>query len=244
MYYLYHISRKKDVGNLSVGYIGITNNTKNRFRQHMSSMRSGVRSRLYNAMRKYEQELVFTIVSKSDYESIIKMEGILRSSGSIGWNTDTGGASSRSDDVRKKIKIGQYDKVIPKAQKDAISKANSRRGGEKRSEGLKLKIAGKNSYMYQGEIKTPAGVYSSLQEAADANSVSKQTIKNRIDSDRDKWAAYSKDTKKRKREITTPNGTFSTMQSAADANNVCRSSVAKRVKDPDRPDWSEVITYE
>ena len=244
MYYLYHISKKEDVDDLSSGYIGITNNTKNRFRQHMSAMRTGVKGRLYNAMRRYEQELVFTVISNGSYEEILKQEEQLRPESNLAWNTDCGGTSNRSCEVRAKIKVGQYDREVPQCQRDAVAKANSRRKGEKKSEADRAKVSGKNSYMYQGEITTPAGSYSSLQDAAVAEGVSKQTIKNRIDSDREKWSGYSKRKKSKKRVITTPNGIFSTVSEAASANGVSRSSVSKRVKDPDRNDWSEVVTYE
>lgn len=86
MYYLYHICRAADVGNLKVGYIGISKDVKKRWKGH----RSKTNAHLQRALKAYD-DIVWNVISEGSKEEILRMEVWLRPDKDIGWNIAAGG---------------------------------------------------------------------------------------------------------------------------------------------------------
>ena len=101
MHHLYHIHHKKDFGNYSVGYIGVTNNPARRYKEHLDSVRRGSKYTIHNAMRKYSN-LVFTVICVGDEKSIYSLEEALRPLPKMGWNMVSGGNPPRGATKGKK----------------------------------------------------------------------------------------------------------------------------------------------
>ena len=84
--FLYHIHRKIHHGDLSRGYIGITNNTARRWYQHMKRPNL----HLGNALSKYH-DIEFTILTEDTETVCTYLEIINRPIKNIGWNIAAGG---------------------------------------------------------------------------------------------------------------------------------------------------------
>lgn len=84
--YWIHLLEHSDI--MNEGYVGISNNTKRRFKEHSKSKNSIIS----NAIQKYGSELLWDVVFENlSYDEAIKIERNLRPNMRIGWNIMTGG---------------------------------------------------------------------------------------------------------------------------------------------------------
>ncbi len=88
MYKVYHIPHPENLNNINEGYVGVSVNTKERFKQHMIS-----KYIVGNGIRKYKLtyddiKILEVFVNKEDAYEYEKM---LRPQGYIGWNINSGG---------------------------------------------------------------------------------------------------------------------------------------------------------
>lgn len=75
------------------GYVGITNNPKNRWADHKYMARKGLHrnSHFQNAINKYQDLLIHEIILEGTLEECANLENNLRPSERIGWNCHIGG---------------------------------------------------------------------------------------------------------------------------------------------------------
>lgn len=96
------------------GYIGITNNAKARFNRHLNDAKKGSQYSIHRAIRKYKDELVFSIIHVADYETIMRLETIYRNEINIGWNINAGGQLGSTG---RRMKESSKIKMIAKLKK-------------------------------------------------------------------------------------------------------------------------------
>ena len=114
-YYLYHIKRPGMP--LHDGYIGITNNPKNRFKNHRSS-----NTHVGNAIRKYDDIKMEILEMFDDSSGAVFQEMALRPVQDIGWNKAAGGGlPPKQWGNTRKNRLGMTNS---KEHNEAISKAN------------------------------------------------------------------------------------------------------------------------
>lgn len=98
---VYHV-RLKD-HNLEEGYIGITTDFKSRKSQHKHrAFKQKSEYRVYCAMRKYWDELIWDIIFEGTYEECRVKEKELRPRVLMGWNTVEGGQEAHKTQLGKK----------------------------------------------------------------------------------------------------------------------------------------------
>src|SRR5574337_1335359 len=122
--YWVHLLEHDDV--YHQGYVGISNNPKRRLRQHKTSNQN---PHLYNAFKKYENNIIMTLIDEGDVEYCKKREMILRPFDRIGWNVVAGGglppsrlSKEVSVEARKNMSLAQLGK---KKSKETINKMKS-----------------------------------------------------------------------------------------------------------------------
>jgi len=115
--YLYWIHLPEHKDPKCEGYIGVSNNPKERFRKHKNKK---LNPHLANAFDKYRDRIVRTILLKLDEEFCYEVEKRYRPTENIGWNIAIGGSrppsymnigKPRSDITKRKIsesKKGKY----------------------------------------------------------------------------------------------------------------------------------------
>ena len=114
-YYLYWIHRKSHTS-LKQGYIGVTYNPDERFSSHRCNMKRGIKSYLYNSMRKYK-DIKFTILCIGGMGYICDLEKKLRPKDRMGWNTVSGGEVSYLDHpseesiIKMARTVSKYSKI-------------------------------------------------------------------------------------------------------------------------------------
>ncbi len=92
IYKLYWLRHKDHTDVTSQGYVGITGRSlRTRMTQHAVSAEDGVDYPVYNAIRKYGDEIIVDVLCIGDEEYILDLEQSLRPDINIGWNIDTGG---------------------------------------------------------------------------------------------------------------------------------------------------------
>lgn len=84
---LYHICKLEDEGDLTKGYIGISDNVESRLDYHFMGFGS---SAIRCALAKFK-ELSFSVVYEGDRESCLLLEEMLRPEDRMGWNLVKGG---------------------------------------------------------------------------------------------------------------------------------------------------------
>lgn len=87
-YYLYHLCREGDIGDLDKGYIGVSYSPEQRWQQHKHSTKN---PRLEEAFNKYTDINMF-ILAEGEEKCILEMERMLRPEPDIGWNIAIGGS--------------------------------------------------------------------------------------------------------------------------------------------------------
>lgn len=91
------------------GYVGITTrNVKVRYACHKSHAKSGKKTRLYDAMRKYGEDVEVKTVLIGSLDYCLDLEKRLRPEVSVGWNTGIGGEKptigyKHSEDAKQAI---------------------------------------------------------------------------------------------------------------------------------------------
>lgn len=121
MYYVYHI--KLPHHGLDQGYIGISTNPKERWRQHRKRNRgkNSVNPILTNVFKKYGDLLEYVILSAHESEhDALWQEYTLRPQKEMGWNIAVGGAKcpmhgikGHSEATRKKMSESHKGKKLP-----------------------------------------------------------------------------------------------------------------------------------
>lgn len=188
------------------GYIGVSNDPKQRLWEHFNDVKTNNHCNPYLAriIKKYPNKLIQTIVFEGEKDVCYTYEEELRPIKNIGWNLNKGGTCPPSAlgkvlSVEHKEKIGKANTgrvyVCSEAAKKKIPIALK---GRTLSEEHKLKVkeARKNqifteatkkklSESHKGNIpgnaktvKTPLGIFTSLSQAAKAHKVSTQTLIN------------------------------------------------------------------
>ena len=114
---LYHICKRQDVGNLKVGYIGVTENFDWRKKQHYKYSHSN--QYLQKCIKKYDT--VMYCVAEADKISILEMEKWLRPTPVVGWNIVEGGGLPPNASGRKWTNL-QYENVPQRGSKNKMWK--------------------------------------------------------------------------------------------------------------------------
>ncbi len=105
-YYLYWIHRKAHTDMQTEGYVGITENPEQRFRDHTrKKSRSG--THLINAINRYSDIEYEVVESFSDLQTCLNRERSLRPEEGIGWNMAPGGGQPPSVTKEAAAKISQ-----------------------------------------------------------------------------------------------------------------------------------------
>lgn len=153
-YSVYHICREADIGNFSVGYIGITQNTTERWYNHKIGW-SG--SQLVNRAYKKYDDIVESVVLTGSKELCLYTEMQLRPDKRIGWNLTEGGG----------LPPNLSGKIMSQEQKDKIGKSNS----------------GQANFKWKGYWVIDGVKYVSMNEASRKLGCAKRTVRNRALSD-------------------------------------------------------------
>ena len=192
---LYHICREADVGNLEVGYIGITNNLQRRWRDHREGHSKC--AHVNHAIQKYD-DIVYSVIEEGSREDMLELESTLRPEERIGWNIAPGGKSGytgvalsgedhwtygipRPEETRRKISEKLKGNIISEEARLKISKAHK---GRVVSEDTKDKIRGIKNPNWKGGCIINDTLYTTFMEAAkDLGFKSHSAIIHRIKND-------------------------------------------------------------
>lgn len=150
MYFMYHICKDEDIGNYTEGYIGITNNPRQRWWQHLSEVRGTKTYPLYRAMRKYK--VSFHIVSFGDKEFIEELEQLIRPKLRLGWNIVTGGSYR---DGKGTAMYGRKHTKETLSKMSEIKKGNSYKLGHKASTETKERMSKAQKGLLKPKITCP-----------------------------------------------------------------------------------------
>lgn len=121
--YWIHLPEHSNINN--EGYIGVTKNPNRRFSQHKNASNSTRSEALKNAIKKYKDKVLYTILLKADEEYCYQIENILRPKDHIGWNLSEGGhhgggrlkGSIISEETKEKMR-GKRPHVCQTAEKN------------------------------------------------------------------------------------------------------------------------------
>ena len=140
--HLYHICRRKDIGNLNSGYLGISINPLRRWATHKSQQKN---QHLQRAYEKYNDIVEYVVTSGTD-NYCRYLEVVWRPEQRIGWNIAVGGGLTpdvtgriMTEEHKRKIGEAQKGKTISEESRKKMSKAHS---GKERPwrKGVKLNI--------------------------------------------------------------------------------------------------------
>jgi group I intron endonuclease len=188
------------------GYIGVSNNPKQRLWEHLNDVKTNNHCNPYlsRVIKKYSDQLIQTIVFEGEKYVCYTYEEDLRPTKNIGWNLNKGGgyppsALGRklstehkgrigkantgrvyvcSEETKQKISASSKSKTLTEEHKQKIREA---RLGTTRSLETKKKLSESHKGNIPGNaksIKTPLGTFTSLSQAAKAHKVSTQTMIN------------------------------------------------------------------
>lgn len=188
-YSVYWIKRKEHSCVEKDGYIGITKNVHRRIDEHRKHY-SG-RSRVSNAIKKYDDIEHIILFEGLDKQEAIEIEKRLRPDDNIGWNITKGGGLPPSNKGLKKPKHSDrmkgeknpfYGKTHTEETKAILSSSKTGDSnpfyGKKRpdhSEKMKSKN-GKNYPKFRGYFLTPIGNFESYNDVCEKLSVSAYTV--------------------------------------------------------------------
>lgn len=184
--YLYHIRRSCDSGELSKGYIGISNNPTKRYQAHQ---RGGHNVHLDNALTKYA-DVDMVVLTKGSRREMLDMEEYLRPTKHIGWNVAAGGCMPPTwdeikDPVAKKKAISEKltGKIVSASTRLKLSIAST---GKVHSDETKKKLSdigktktGSANNNFKGWWEVSGTRYESLTLASVAIGVKWPTIRQR-----------------------------------------------------------------
>jgi len=177
IYTLYWIRHQSHKDVTKEGYVGITNRDANvRFNEHKDS-----KSRVGNAIRKYEDDTVVEVIKENLTEVDAKyLEEWFRPKTKIGWNITKGGnlppsnlgkkCPETSNRMRGENNIAKRSDVRIKISQNLRGKPRySTRGRKRPDHSKKMKsLRGKSYPKYLGSFVTPWGVFDSSKDAIDA----------------------------------------------------------------------------
>lgn len=173
MYSVYHIKRPNH--HIYQGYIGITNNPKTRFRQHLYNSTYDVQNtHLARAMKKYA-DIEFTILHTNlTLEQALACEAFYRPIPSIGWNIKAGGlhGAIMAEESKRKISEKHKNKTVKNSTKEKLRQINL---GKKQTQETIEKRSQTLSKMFKGRKKTSEAEIRSLVEGrkGDGNPMAK-----------------------------------------------------------------------
>ena len=147
---VYHICREEDVGDLSKGYIGITQNPEERWYNHKIGCSGSV---IVNRAYKKYTDIVETVILEGSKELCLYTEMTLRPNPRQGWNLVQGGGYPPS----------AKGKVMTQRQKDKIGAAQK----------------GKLHHAWKGHWVIDGIPYESMNQASAALGCAKRTVRNR-----------------------------------------------------------------
>ena len=202
--YWLHLPEHSDVR--IQGYIGVSNNPKQRLWEHFNDVRTNNHCNPYlsRVIKKYSDQLIQTILFEGEKDVCYTYEEELRPTKNIGWNLNKGGicppsASGRKLSAEHKEKTGKANTgrvyVCSKEAKEKISialkgctlseehkqKVRAARKHQIFTEETKKKLSESHKGNIPGNaksVKTPLGIFTSLSQAAKAHKVSTQTLIN------------------------------------------------------------------
>lgn len=188
------------------GYLGVSNNPKQRLWEHFNDVKTNNHCNPYlsRVINKYSDQLIQTIVFEGIKEVCYAYEENLRPTKNIGWNLNKGGAHPPSalgrklsnqhkekigkanagrvyvcsEETKQKISVSTKGKTLTKEHKQKVREA---RLGTTRSLETKKKLSESHKGNIPGNaktVKTPLGIFTSLKQAATAHNVSHQTLIN------------------------------------------------------------------
>ena len=188
------------------GYIGVSNNPKQRLWEHFNDVKTNKHCNPYlsHVIKKYSDQLIQTIIFEGEKDICYAHEEELRPTKNIGWNLNKGGicppsASGRklstehkerigkanagrvyvcSEETKQKLSFASKGRILSKEHKEKVRQA---RLGTKRSIETKKKLSESHKGNIPGNaksVKTPLGIFTSLSQAAKAHKVSTQTLIN------------------------------------------------------------------
>jgi len=182
--YLYHICRKSDKYNFSVGYIGVS------FRPRKRWASGGYKDNphLQNAFKKYDDIIHYVILCGSE-QGCLRREAILRPTKNIGWNIAAGGGKPPSPKGTSRC-VGKLPKekrrtdyTCSEETREKLRIASSKRVDEYRHRMLTKNPSkgkhGKDRATWSGWFVTPSGKFETRAEAAAIHGVSTETISRR-----------------------------------------------------------------
>lgn len=152
--YWIHLPEHTDI--FTEGYVGFTTqHPSRRFTSHKHDANTGGKRRLSNALRKYGDKIVFSVVLEGSDEYCLEIENKLRSKEHTGWNHGVGGKApalgvSMPEEVKQKISNNRKG-IRP--DKETAKRIGLLRVGFKYSEEFKIKMSNsaKNRMRYPWE---------------------------------------------------------------------------------------------
>jgi len=202
--YWLHLPEHSDMR--TQGYIGVTNNPKQRLWEHFNDVKTNKHCNPYlsRILKKYPKQIIQTIVFEGEKNVCYEYEEELRPSKNIGWNLNKGGDcppsalgrtlsnehkrkigkanSGRvyvcSDKTKQKISVATTGKVLTEEHKQKIREA---RKHQIFTEETKKKLSVSHLGNVPGNaksIQTPLGTFTSISRAAKSHNVVTKTIIN------------------------------------------------------------------
>jgi predicted GIY-YIG superfamily endonuclease len=206
--YVYWLHLSEHTNIFTQGYIGVSNNPKQRLWEHFNDAKKDKHCNKYlsRILKKYPNQLIQTVVFEGKRDECYTYEENLRPTKNIGWNLNKGGeappsAQGRrlsynhkekigkantgrvyvcSEDTKKKISIALKGRIISEDHKQKVREARKRQVFTEES---KKKMSESHKGNIPGNarsVKTPLGTFISIKAAATAHNVVTQTIINWI----------------------------------------------------------------
>lgn len=167
--YIYWIRHKSHTDIKSQGYVGVSNNVKERIRHHFKNAKGNYHTdKLLNkALNKYEKnQLIHEVVLIGDKNYCYQIEKKLRPKSFIGWNMREGGYHTPNP-FPKGSKMPEW--VVQKAQ-NALKELR------------KIKSVGRDRQVLVNGV-----IYNSVKSAREANNISSSQMKRLLSGTKKGW---------------------------------------------------------
>lgn len=202
--YWLHLPDHSDVN--TQGYIGVSNDPKQRLWSHLNDVKTNNHCNPYlsRVIKKYPNQLIQTIIFEGEKDVCYTYEEELRPTKNIGWNLNKGGkhppsALGRKLSAEHKEKIGKANagriyvcseetkqKISASTKGKTLTEEHKQKVREARkyqifTEETKKKLSESHKGIIPGnakQIKTPMGTFLSITSAAKAHKVATQTMLN------------------------------------------------------------------